>query len=1055
MRHLWWVGLMAAVALIISGIVLITVENERTAFETRGWELATEQRNLPQRPQHLAGINVDLTQYDTAQLTTELDAIAALGFTWVRQPFYWFELQPSSDAFAWAAYDIIVDTIANYPQLELIAVLDGSPPWARDELAPGHPFAPPASAAQYADFAAAVATRYADRIDHYQLWDEPNLRSHWGNTDPQPAIYTAMVRAAYPAIHNADNDAQVILAALAPTVEQGPENYNDISYLNAIYTHGGQDYFDAAAAKPYGYNVGPYDRTVDNGTFNFSRVILMREAMVAQGDADKPIWGSNFGWNALPDDWQGPPSIWGEVSATEQIQFTRDAFARARDEWPWMAGLILQHWQPDAPTDDPVQGFAVAPDIERWHDVVSNIDALTPGFYSVQNPYTTFEGEWQFGPLGADALAVNADDPTGQRLENRATLTFHGTSLAFLVRRYDVITGHFIVQINGQNANTLPENRQGESHIVLKAERGGEALDLITVGNGLENTTHTATLIHRPRQGDDAWALAGIAVATEPDITPNERLGWLAIGLIVVGALLGGVSAWRAPWRTLKLPSQRTLHNAFDASLTLMLSAIFVVGSALTWGDSFAALLKRDPPAILLTLATVGVAFVSPIAILSVLALLAFAIVVFNRPMMGVVATLFWALFFSSNIDAYIRLIAAVEAMLIISVAAIVGRGLHEWAKTQRDRKPNLLRIALQVNDVAQKLHTLDIGMALLVGLALASLSWADLQAEALHELRVMVLGPALFYVLLRTVPVGKQDLLLVVDTIIVGSTIIALLGLFNFLTGDAVTTTTGARRLVAVYGSPNAVALQLGRALPFAIAYVLLPLSLWRRLWGGVTGAVMLVAYLLTQSLGGILIGAPVAAIVFLLLWQGQRAWRLVLGFAALGGVALLPLSQLVPRLQNLTDPDSGSTLFRLNVWRSTVELLEDHPLTGVGLDQFLYAYRSRYIMPEGAADPDLSHPHNIIFEHWVRFGILGVFAFAFIQLMFWRTALRLYSAIQQHPYLLAIYLGTTGAMAYVLAHGLVDASLVFINLSYMFSAIVAILLLLKRIASADTTAR
>ena len=54
-----------------------------------------------------------------------------------------------------------------------------------------------------------------------------------------------------------------------------------------------------------GFDHGPYDRRVDAGLLNFSRLILMREEMVRHGDGEKPLWGSNFGWNHLPDelDW--------------------------------------------------------------------------------------------------------------------------------------------------------------------------------------------------------------------------------------------------------------------------------------------------------------------------------------------------------------------------------------------------------------------------------------------------------------------------------------------------------------------------------------------------------------------------------------------------------------------------------------------------------------------------------------------------------------------------------------------------------------------------------
>lgn len=1056
-KHLWWIVLAGSVLAATLGSALLVQARDDEAFATRGWTLATTEHDLPVRLLPIAGINVELTQYDTDELPAQLDAIADLGFVQVRQPILWEAIEPEQGAYDWSVYDPIIQAVNDHPQLELIAVLDGTPRWARANTAPDHPFAPPASAAAFGNFAGTFAAQYQNEIDYYQIWDEPNLRSHWGNTDPQPAIYSAMLRAAYTQIHDNDPNATVITAAFAPTVERGPANYNEIEYLNALYTHGAADFFDAVAGKPYGYNTGPYDRNVGNGTFNFSRLILMREAMVAQGDGDKPIWASNFGWNHLPSEWQGPPSIWGEASSTDQVQFTAEAYQRAQNEWPWLAGMILQHWQPDAPLDDPIQGFAVAPSADRWSGVINPPDALLPGFHIIdpENPYQSFDGLWQFGPLGADALPIDESIENPDAIENRAEITFYGTDFALLVRRYDVITGYYIVLIDGEPANALPRNRQDEAQIVLKSVSSGESLDLIEVATGLDEGIHTATIIHRPRQGDDAWGLAGIGVAVAPNTSSDENMQMVAYGMILFGVLGAVFSLWRLPWHTIRFPSRESLQNSADLLLTLSFSAVFVVGSALTWADAFSAFMRRDPPALVLTLATVGVAFVSPVAIVSVLALVAFGVVVFNRPLMGILATLFWSMFFSSTVDAYIRLITVVEAMLIISLAAISGRGLYEWIKHRRqaERPQWILNAMLTADKGLRSLHPIDIGVMSIGALALFSITWAELRPEAIHELRVMIIGPLLFYALLRSVPMPAKDITLLVDTAVIGGTTIAVIGLFNFISGDdIVVTADGSRRLLAVYGSPNAVALQLGRCLPFALAYVVLPVSPWRRAFGTITAGLIGLAFLLTQSLGGIVVGLPITLAAVLLAWQGRGAVKYVIGMGVAGLVALVPLSRVIPRLQNLTDFNSATTVFRLNVWRSTIEMLQDNPLTGVGLDQFLYAYRSRYIVPEGSADPNLSHPHNILLEHWVRFGILGVLALLFIQWHFWRTVLGLLRPTHEiHINLRAVLIGCVGSMAYILGHGIVDATMVFINLSYFYMLVLGLVVLLQQYVSRD----
>jgi O-acetyl-ADP-ribose deacetylase (regulator of RNase III) len=141
------------------------------------------------------------------------------------------------------------------------------------------------------------------------------------------------------------------------------------------------------------------------------------------------------------------------------------------------------------------------------------------------------------------------------------------------------------------------------------------------------------------------------------------------------------------------------------------------------------------------------------------------------------------------------------------------------------------------------------------------------------------------------------------------------------------------------------------------------------------------------------------------------------------------------------MLDLESSTLDFRVNVWRSSIQMIEDQPITGVGLDQFLYAYRSRYILPEGWEDPDLSHPHNILLDYWLRLGILGVVVGFAFQIAFWRTTFHAYRRFYETDTLFwALLMGGAGSMAYTLAHGLIDSAHFAINLSYFFAMTLAL---------------
>jgi O-antigen ligase len=196
-------------------------------------------------------------------------------------------------------------------------------------------------------------------IDHYQVWDEPNLSRAWGGGHVAPCGYAVLLEAAHEAIHAADPSAWVLGGGLAPTQAPGPVDLNDLVYLRQLYAVGGGAHVDVLAVKPYGFWSGPGDRRVDPDVLNYSRVIAAREIVRAAGDGDRPVWAVEWGWNVLPTDWTGQSPPWGTDTLNRQRSRIVDAIARARAEWPWLEGLCWAEYQPDLPTNDPRWGFAL------------------------------------------------------------------------------------------------------------------------------------------------------------------------------------------------------------------------------------------------------------------------------------------------------------------------------------------------------------------------------------------------------------------------------------------------------------------------------------------------------------------------------------------------------------------------------------------------------------------------------------------------------------------------------------------------------------------------
>jgi O-antigen ligase len=308
------------------------------------------------------GISIDPANFSASDPTPTFEELAAAGIGWVRVRVSWDKVEPTPRHFAWENLDRTLTALVE-AKLVPVLLLDGSPAWARapnDLQNRNGVLAPPANPASFVRFAKAVATRYGDQVRYYQIWDEPNIAPHWGARHIEPVDYARMLKAASTVIREADADAYIILAALAPTRDRGHLAQDEPYFLNRLYAAGAAPYFDGVAVQPFGFASLPDDPHIDLAILNFRRTLLIRQTMLGAGDGETPIWIMRYGWNRAPN-----PS-WQRVSAEQQRAFTLDALAMAYHQWPWVVGM---GW-PAAivPPDDPAAGFALTPElIQAFH----------------------------------------------------------------------------------------------------------------------------------------------------------------------------------------------------------------------------------------------------------------------------------------------------------------------------------------------------------------------------------------------------------------------------------------------------------------------------------------------------------------------------------------------------------------------------------------------------------------------------------------------------------------------------------------------------------------
>ena len=263
------------------------------------------------------------------------------------------------------------------------------------------------------------------------------------------------------------------------------------------------------------------------------------------------------------------------------------------------------------------------------------------------------------------------------------------------------------------------------------------------------------------------------------------------------------------------------------------------------------------------------------------------------------------------------------------------------------------------------------------------------------------------------------------------------------------------------VFGSPNNLGAWIERAAPLALA---LGLSVG----GGRRSRFCALACLAVGALAlywtgsrGAWIGAGLGCAVVLCVHIGKRWLPLALG----GGAAALLLWQRTAFTHALLSGHNNTGSLRLLIWLAGLKMIRDHPIFGLGPDQFLYRYSNLYtahpywVTTLGGkptivtSQPWLAHPHNLLLDLWISGGVLAVVGFSALLWTLCQRYLALWRAGRRAPlneraaWCGAVALGIIGALVAGVAHGIVDSAYFFPDLALIFWMMVALLIGLERL--------
>ncbi|HEY1293911.1 MAG TPA: hypothetical protein VGJ60_12575 [Chloroflexota bacterium] len=319
------------------------------------------------------GFNAHMWYFSQEAKNHTAGLIQQAGFTWLAHQIEWPNIETAPGQYDWSELDQIVNTATSYNLKVMLSVLH-APTFYRSPTSG----LTPADPSTYQRFMQAISSRYAGKVQAYEIWHETNLSVEMGSGNVSPTVYLPLLQAGYTGIKAGDPNALALLGAPSPTGANIPgESIDDLQYLQQLFALNGgvaKNYFDAVSAHPSGFS-NPPDCTPatpqcslsggfnnDPSFFAFYRVGQYRDLMVQQGIADKKIWFTEFGYcsNSTP-----PPGFeyCSSIDASTQARFLVQAFQMARS-LDYVAGMMQWNlnFQLAVPQTDEKWGFGVIRD---------------------------------------------------------------------------------------------------------------------------------------------------------------------------------------------------------------------------------------------------------------------------------------------------------------------------------------------------------------------------------------------------------------------------------------------------------------------------------------------------------------------------------------------------------------------------------------------------------------------------------------------------------------------------------------------------------------------
>ena len=226
--------------------------------------------------------------------TKTYEHLANLGAKWARCQTGWNRCETVKGEFTFEWLDEVVDSLLKIGVQPWFNLGYGNKlytPAKPDDMSVGWaPVFDDAARAAWLRFVDKVAEHFADRVSHWEIWNEPNITAFWKPNRPNGTDYVEMVKITAPVIRQHVADAVIIGGVFARIPKE---------YIQACLDAGLADHIDRLSYHPY--------RPVPED--NYEQDIADLREMIAACNKNVKLWQ---GENGCPS--QGGPESTGALS---------------------------------------------------------------------------------------------------------------------------------------------------------------------------------------------------------------------------------------------------------------------------------------------------------------------------------------------------------------------------------------------------------------------------------------------------------------------------------------------------------------------------------------------------------------------------------------------------------------------------------------------------------------------------------------------------------------------------------------------------------------------